>query len=133
MPTKSSPPPAKTPARKAVSRVKKNQSSDAAVIDRVWRAVERELNDIENIFHAGDVPQNHTDAERRVRTLAALSRTLNQIVKLRDQDRLRSGGKAKHVDDDAIPRDLDEFRRELSRRLEQMVGATATVSDGGDE
>ncbi len=27
------------------------------------------------------------------------------------------------ADDDPIPRDIDEFRRELARRLERLVGA----------
>jgi hypothetical protein len=108
--------PAKTPARKDVSRSRTTQRPDAAVVDRVWRTGEHELNDIESISDDGDVPRSRTEAERRVRTLAALSRTMNQIVKLRDQGLRRPGGKAKQSDD--VPRELDEFRRELSRRLE---------------
>jgi hypothetical protein len=48
--------------------------------------------------------------------------------------RLRAGQeKVKPADDDAVPRDLDEFRRALSRRLEQMVAAPTSAPAGEHE
>ena len=69
-----------------------------------------------------------TEAERRARTLASLARTLGEVT------RLRAGQhKVNPADDDAVPRDLDEFRRALSRRLEQLVAAPAPDSAGEHE
>lgn len=103
-------------------------ASGAELIERVSRAVERELSQIEVIIGGHHVkPAQRTEAERRARTLASLARTLGEVMRLRRQDQ-----RVKPFDDD-VPRDLDEFRRELSRRLEQMVRSREAVSAGGNE
>ncbi len=103
-------------------------ASGAALIERVSRAVERELSQIEVIVGGHHVkPAQRTEAERRARTLASLAKTLGEVMRLRMQDQ-----KVKPADDD-VPRDLDEFRQELSRRLERMVRSREAVSAGGDE
>jgi CRP-like cAMP-binding protein len=95
------------------------------LIERVTRAIERELSLIEIIVGGNHLkPQQRTEAERRARTLASLARTLGEVTRLRAGQQ-----KAKPADDDAVPRDLDEFRRTLSRRLEQLVAAPASVPD----
>jgi hypothetical protein len=56
-----------------------------------------------------------TEAERRARTLASLARTLTEVRKLRaEEDKL----KPQHDDG---PTDIDEFRRELSKKLDRLV------------
>src|SRR4051812_46305407 len=81
-----------------------------ALVERVTRAVERELSQIEVIVGGHHVrPQQRTEAERRARTLASLARTLTELRKLRaEEDRLNP-----HHDDG--PADIDEFRRALSQ------------------
>lgn len=97
----------------------------SVLIERVTRAIERELSLIEIIVGGNHLkPQQRTEAERRARTLASLARTLGEVTRLRAGQQ-----KAKPADDDAVPRDLDEFRRTLSRRLEQLVAAPASVPD----
>jgi hypothetical protein len=99
------------------------------LIDRVRSAVEREITQIEVIVGGHHLnPKQRTEAERRARTLALLARTLAEVRKLRS-DEERKGPR----DDDAIPRDLDELRRALSRRLEQMVAGAAGLPAAGDE
>ncbi|MBI5130401.1 MAG: hypothetical protein HZA66_13240 [Rhodopseudomonas palustris] len=103
--------------------------SGLPLIDRVGQAAEREILQIEVIVGGNRVkPEQRTEAERRARTLASLARTLAALRQLRsDEQRRRSR------DDDAIPRDLDELRRALSRRLEQMVDGRAQLPAAGDE
>lgn len=93
------------------------------MIDRVERTLAREIRRIESILADGDRSSTENGAEeRRARTLASLARTLNEVMRLREEDR-----KTKVADDDTVPRDLDEFRRELSRRLDILV-AEATAA-----
>lgn len=120
----------KSPSRRtAVERLDDPPpASGTALIERVSRAVERELSQIEVIVGGHHVkPHQRTEAERRARTLASLTRTLGEVM------RLRAGEQRMKPADDDIPRDLDEFRERLSRRLDEMVRERAEVSAAGDE
>lgn len=104
-------------------------ASGLLLIARVSRAIEHELAQIETIVGGRHVPRTQrSEAERRARTLASLARTLNEVKRLRAEEE-----KTKAADDDPVPRDLDEFRRELSRRLALMEQGPAPLPDGGDE
>ena len=114
------------------SQVKKKRAPPATgveLIERVTRAIERELMQIEVIVGGYHVKQGHrTEAERRARTLASLARTLTEVTRLRAADK-----QVKTEDDDALPRNLDELRRTLSQRLEKMVAVPTQLPAGGDE
>jgi hypothetical protein len=100
-----------------------------ALVERVTRAVERELSQIEVIVGGHHVkPGQRTEAERRARTLASLARTLTEVRRLRaDEEKL------KPRDDDARPRNTPEFRLELARRLDRLVAeAKAVHPDEGE-
>jgi hypothetical protein len=98
-----------------------------ALVERVTRAVERELSQIEVIVGGHHVnAARRTEAERRARTLASLARTLTEVRRLRaDEDRL------KQRDDDAKPRDRTQFRLELARRLDQIVARAKIIHPDG--
>lgn len=100
-----------------------------ALIERVSRAIERELTQIEVIVGGQYVaPRQRTEAERRARTLASLARTLREVTALRLSEK-----KEKREDDDAVPRDLSELRLALARRLDQLVAdAKAAHPDGAE-
>jgi len=89
---------------------------------RVSRAIERELTQIEVIIGAPRVnPRQRTEGERRARTLASLARTLREVMNLRaSEEKTRQ-------DDDALPRDIDELRHQLARRLDQLVAEAKTA------
>jgi hypothetical protein len=100
-----------------------------ALVERVTRAVERELSQIEVIVGGHHVNvARRTEAERRARTLASLARTLTEVRRLRaEEDRL------KQRDDDVRPRNTPEFRLELARRLDRLVAeAKAVHPDEGE-
>lgn len=98
------------------------------LIDRITSTIERELLRIERMLGLSKVKDGkRSEAESRARTLASLARTLAEVR------RIRAAEDKPSADDRVAPRDLDDFRRALSRRLEQMVGSAATVSAAGDE
>lgn len=100
-----------------------------ALIERVSRAIERELTQIEVIVGGQYVaPRQRTEAERRARTLASLARTLREVTTLRLNEK-----KEKREDDDAVPRDLGELRLALARRLDRLVADAKTAHPDATE
>lgn len=99
-----------------------------ALLKRVSGAIERELTQIEIIICGSHVPPRHrTEAERRARTLASLARTLREVMLLRDRE------EKNREDDDAVPRDLDELRRKLAQRLDELVAGAKAAHPGEAE
>jgi transposase-like protein len=105
-----------------------------APIERIERLVERELAAEEAVRNRlGPLPRQPADAERCARTLATLTQTLHALA------RLRSGlAPDSELSNDDMPRDIDEFRRELARRIRAFVqsrtggGLCAGVPAGDD-
>jgi hypothetical protein len=87
----------------------------SALAARIQRSIERELDAIERVLDLLQ-PQNGNEAERAARTLAALARTLREVATL-DSDPAAEAD----PDDDAGPRDMDEFRRDLARQIESII------------
>ena len=86
-------------------------------IERIERLVERELEAEETARKAlGALPRPPGDAERCARTLATLTQTLHALARLRSGVSPDNG-----LADDDMPRDIDEFRRELARRIRVFV------------
>jgi hypothetical protein len=86
-------------------------------IERIERLVQRELQAEEAVrAQLGPVPRPAADAERCARTLATLTQTLHALARLRSGLPAESG-----LSDDDMPRDIDEFRRELARRIRVFV------------
>jgi hypothetical protein len=70
-------------------------------------------------------------ADRRARTLSTLTQTLHTL------QRLRAGENPEHEsgndDFDDRPRDINEFRRDLARRIEAFVASRTDGSDAGGD
>lgn len=130
---------AKMPARvrnrrSAVDRLSDpppGEESAATLLHRIGGTIERELCRIETIVSGRDAGARRGEAESRARVLASLARTLKEVKRLRDEAAQEES--AKDADDDAVPRDLDEFRRVLSQRLDEMVAGRAPLPAGDDE
>ena len=98
------------------------------MLKRVSSAIERELTQIEIIICGTHVhPRHRTEAERRARTLASLARTLREVMLLRDRE------EKSREDDDTVPRDLDELRRQLAQRLDELVADAKAAHPGEAE
>jgi len=99
-----------------------------ALVERVTRAVERELSQIEVIVGGSHVNRaQRTEAERRARTLASLARTLTEVRKLRaEEEKLRPAH-------DEGPEDIEAFRLELTQKLDRLAAeAQALYPVGAD-
>jgi hypothetical protein len=98
-----------------------------ALARRVQRMVERELDAIDKVLSAIGAADS-AEAERSARTLASLARALKEVMRLAAPDETPETD-----DDDPVPRDLDEFRRELARRIDALAAgaAAAACGDGG--
>jgi hypothetical protein len=86
-------------------------------IMRLHRAVLEELGAVEAMrARLKREPQDPADAERTARTLSSLTETLQKLQRLQctlPETELK--------DDDDMPVDIDEFRRELARRIRVFV------------
>jgi len=102
----------------------------AATARRLWRAIDRHLEGLE----ADEAPETEIRAAQNLSTLA---RTLETLVGLErglveEQQAARPGGPYP----DEGPEDIDEFRYEIARRLENLVAEerakeNTVLSDGG--
>ena len=101
------------------------------LVQRIWRAAETQVREIENRFAQAGQPQD--SRERDARMLAILVKTLRELSAM---DTPAAGKraptkKAGASEDDDEPRDLDEFRRDLARRMDAIVAARSR--NGPDE
>src|SRR5437660_9838052 len=96
------------------------ERAEEARIARIERLVEKELAAEEAMrAQLGPLPRVPADAERSARTLATLTQTLQALARLRC-GLPPDGG---FDDDDDMPRDIDEFRRDLARRIDAFVAS----------
>jgi hypothetical protein len=102
---------------------------EASARERIVRQVEKELAAEEAArAELGAAARPPADAERCARTLATLTQTLQALWRLRGNLSSDTGAE---TDDDDMPTDIDEFRRELARRIEAFL-QTEPDEDGAD-
>ena len=89
----------------------------AAVAASIQDAVERAMDAVKRVLDKLD-PADSAEAERAGRTLASVSRTLRELAAAN----LPPEAILPHEnDDDPVPRDVDEFRLELARRIRAFI------------
>jgi hypothetical protein len=108
-----SPLPAAIPADGDIARQRKE------IAARIQGVVVQHLSAVEKVLAvlgAADA----LEANRDSRTLASLSRTVREIAALNASEPQAPPDEA---DDDPVPSDIDEFRRELARRIRGFIEA----------
>ncbi len=117
----------KSKARPQPDAAKRPRSSRETLAVRVQRVVERELDAIDSILSVLGAADS-AEAERSARTLASLARALKEVMRLAAPEQAPDPD-----EDDPMPRDLDEFRRELARRIEALAAEAEgqAPGDGG--
>ena len=86
---------------------------------RLWRTAERQARDIEERLARASAPP--VERERDTRMLALLVKTLRELSAF-DADAANPDETDEEADDyDHMPRELDDLRQELSRRLDAMA------------
>jgi hypothetical protein len=122
--------PAVLPRRRIVMGRRKRALRGArmSLVARLWRTAERQVRDIETRL---DAPaQEPAERERDARVLAVLVKTLRELQAF-DDAKGKGKGKAaqKPVSDDT--RDIDEFRRDLARKIDQLAAQYSEEGDRG--
>lgn len=108
------------PRRRIVLGRKSRQlkTSRLSLVSRLWRTAERQVRDIEGRLAVA--LQEPVERERDVRVLAVLVKTLRELSAF-DAAAAAAAPTDVPQNDDRGPADIDEFRRELARRMEAIV------------
>lgn len=125
-------PPSQSPVSADAASAPANESDlRKANALRIQQLVATTLAAVEGVL-AKVGPADEGGAERSGRTLAAVARTLQEMSAIAQPDDETPPDDADH-DDDFGPRDIDEFRQELARRIRGIVEARrARVSGRAD-
>jgi hypothetical protein len=120
--------PAPIPQRRAGVRVRHRAGSRAALVTRMWRTAERQVEEIEERLAA--VGLELSERESNARTLAVVARTLRELSAV---DAARTKEASKSDNDDPVPRDIDGLRQALADKLEAFVASrSAAVRDDAE-
>jgi len=122
--------PAPIPQRRQGVRVRHRGGSRAALVTRMWRTAERQVEEIEDRLAVAGLEL--AERESNARTLAVVAKTLRELSAVDESEKSQKGKKQPSDDDsDAIPRDIDEFREELARRIHALVDRRTGSGGGG--
>ena len=113
--------PAPIPRRKSGARIRRRKADRAALVERLWRTADQQVQQIEERLQAAGLEP--TEREGNARTLATLVKTLRDLSAVDQAHKPRGKQAPKDDNDDPVPRDIDEFRRELARRIDALVAS----------
>jgi hypothetical protein len=100
------------------------------MIDRIMRAADKQAREIGKRLAEDGVPL--TEREQQTRSLAVLAKTMRELIALETAE-AEAQKLQTRTDDDSIPRDIDELRRELTRRLNALLDARAAGARRGSQ
>lgn len=121
------------PIPRRVARVHKVSSgARRALVARIMRAAELQVSAIERRIETGS-----DQMDKDSRTLAVISRTLNELSAIDERNRETKRKKAppdertKPAVDDDVPDDVEELRRSLARQLDAIIAEGGDMLSGG--
>jgi hypothetical protein len=112
----------KPPLEAIPRRVVRTTGERRALVARIMRSSEQQVSAIEQ-----RVDPNPEQMDKDARTLAIISRTLNELSAIDERNREIKRKKALHDNDkprsveQPVPRNVDELRRSLARKLEAIL------------
>jgi hypothetical protein len=95
-----------------------------ALIERIWNAATRQVKEIEARIAAAGL--EISEQEGNARTLAIVVKTLRELKALEERTPARARKAADDDDDRSIPRDIDELRRSLARKIDAIIAERGT-------
>jgi hypothetical protein len=110
----------KTPSGKPAKR-----GTREALVARIWRTAARQVGDIEDRLKASglELPERESNG----RMLAVIARTLRDLSAFDQANAKRNKEAAKGDDDDAVPRNIDDLRQSLARKLQGLIAEQRAV------
>ena len=114
------------------TKISASLSKRIKIVDRLWNAAEWQVCEIEERLQLMD--STNTQFERDARSLGLLAKFLKELVSIEAIiNTAKNSVKAEIEDKDAPPRDLEQFRLELEKRLDAMrKGRQPETADGDD-
>jgi hypothetical protein len=97
-------------------------------VKRLWRTAAAQVRDIQNRLDT----LGRKTSERDIRALAVLVKTLRELAAF-DQAQLAAQTRTDPDDDDYGPRDINDFRRELARKMDALVARRTARNDSERE
>jgi len=121
------------PLRSARVRTRSPGGSRAALIARMWRTAERQVDEIEQ--RLVETGLERAERESNARTLAVVAKTLRDLAVFDEASKpcsptARGREAQKDNDDESVPRNIDDLRRALARKLEAFVAGTEDPVSG---
>jgi hypothetical protein len=123
--------PAPLPRRHTGMRIRHRAGSRAALVARMWKTAERQVEEIEDRLKAAGLEL--AERESNARTLAIVAKTLRELAAVDEAERSRGKKAAKDDDDESVPRNVEDLRQALARKLEAFVAGTADAVPDGPE
>jgi hypothetical protein len=119
------------PRRRIIVRKSSRAGTRIALITRMMRATELQLHEIEQ--RLGEKKGEPGGRERDARMMTILAKTLRELIALDDENAPRDAPtKPASSEDDFVPRDVDELRRELARRVDILRQGRIAAGSTGD-
>ena len=123
------------PRRHSGLRIVRSPSRRKALVARIWRNAEAQVEQIETRLASSGLGTE--DFERDARTLAVVVRTLRELkaldaAKRTEQSAAGEAQKKTAANDKPVPRNIDDLRRELARRLQALVEQEPGKQGGKD-
>ena len=109
--------------RRAGLGAKRRLSARASLVNRLWRAADRQVRDIEKRLRLD--PQ----ADERERDARVLATTVKTLRELRALD-IAQAEQEPSPEDEHMPDNLDDFRRELARKIDAIVAGRGASAAG---